>query len=431
MKIQDFVVLDLETTGLSVKEDQILEIGAVKVQGGEVTASYETFVNPGRKVPERITELTGIRDEMIANAPDVETAVRGFLDFCGGLPLLGHNILFDYSFIKQAAINARLDFEKEAWDTLKIARKALPDLESRSLEALCGYYQIPREHAHRAMDDVLETLALFRKLEEGFSEDHPEWFAAAPLKAKMKREVPATEAQKKYLDFLRFWLKDKEYVALAYMTGILPIKKYGSHSALNMFTEYSMTDPGNLAEYFGFTETEVQKLCEKYEMNFEEARAWYNGYHLISHEGGTRKVYSMYSPKSVVEAMQKRKFGTYWNQTETYEALKVYIQMNMDGLKDAIVQMLAGSNIRINTGTFSNDMTTFATKDDVLTLLVHLGYLTYDNEKETVEIPNREVSQEYVNAISTMDWTEVIRSVQTSRELLEALWQMDSETVEK
>lgn len=239
------------------------------------------------------------------------------------------------------------------------------------------------------------------------------------------------EAQKKYLDFLRFWLKDKEYVALAYMTGILPIKKYGSHSALNMFTEYSMTDPGNLAEYFGFTETEVQKLCEKYEMNFEEARAWYNGYHLISHEGGTRKVYSMYSPKSVVEAMQKRKFGTYWNQTETYEALKVYIQMNMDGLKDAIVQMLAGSNIRINTGTFSNDMTTFATKDDVLTLLVHLGYLTYDNEKETVEIPNREVSQEYVNAISTMDWTEVIRSVQTSRELLEALWRMDSEKVAK
>ena len=239
------------------------------------------------------------------------------------------------------------------------------------------------------------------------------------------------EAQKKYLDFLRFWLKDKEYVALAYMTGILPIKKYGSHSALNMFTEYSMTDSGNLAEYFGFTEAEVQDLCKKYEMSFEEARAWYNGYHLISHESGIKKVYSMYSPKSVVEAMQKRKFGTYWNQTETYEALKIYIQMNMDGLKDAVVQMLAGGSIKINTGTFSNDMTTFATKDDVLTLLVHLGCLTYDNEKETVEIPNREVSQEYINAISTMDWTEVIHSVQTSRELLEALWQMDAEKVAK
>ena len=127
--------------------------------------------------------------------------------------------------------------------------------------------------------------------------------------------------------------------------------------------------------------------------------------------------------------MQKRKFGTYWNQTETYEALKVYIQMNMDGLKDTIIEMLAGESARINTGTFSNDMTTFATKDDVLTLLVHLGYLTYDNEKETVEIPNREVSQEYVNAISTMDWTEVIQSINASRKLLEALWNMDSEKV--
>ena len=237
------------------------------------------------------------------------------------------------------------------------------------------------------------------------------------------------KAQEKYLDFLRDLLKDKGYVALAYMTGILPIKKYGSHSALNMFTEYSMTDPGDLAEYFGFTETEVEILCKKYEMSFEEASAWYNGYHLISHEDGVRKVHSMYSPKSVVEAMQKRKFGTYWNQTETYEALKVYIQMNMDGLKDIIIEILAGESARINTGTFSNDMTTFATKDDVLTLLVHLGYLTYDNEKETVEIPNREVSQEYVNAISTMDWTEVIRSINASRKLLEALWDMDSEKV--
>lgn len=213
------------------------------------------------------------------------------------------------------------------------------------------------------------------------------------------------------------------------MTGILPIKKYGSHSALNMFTEYSMTDPGKLAEFFGFTETEVKKLCDEYGMNFEEARSWYNGYHFSVHDKQISKVYAMYSPKSVVEAMLRHKFGTYWNQTETYEALKVYIQMNMDGLKDAVVEMLAGGSIRINTGTFSNDMTTFATRDDVLTLLVHLGYLTYDNEKETVAIPNREVSQEYINAISTMDWTEVIRSVEASRELLEAMWKMDREKV--
>ena len=212
------------------------------------------------------------------------------------------------------------------------------------------------------------------------------------------------DAQKKYLDFLRAWLKDKDYVALAYMTGILPIKKYGSHSALNMFTEYSMTDPGDLAEYFGFTEREVSALCKKYEMSFEEAKTWYDGYQLIAHRQTGDEIYSMYSPKSVVEAMLRHKFGTYWNQTETYEALKIYIQMDMDGLKDSVVRMLAGEAVPIHIGTFSNDMTTFAMKDDVLTLLVHLGYLTYNSINETVSIPNKEVSREYVNAISTMNW---------------------------
>lgn len=237
------------------------------------------------------------------------------------------------------------------------------------------------------------------------------------------------EAQKKYLDFLRAWLKDKDYVALAYMTGILPIKKYGSHSALNMFTEYSMTDPGDLAEYFGFTEKEVFDLCEKYDMSFEDAKMWYDGYQLIAYRQTGNEIYSMYSPKSVVEAMLRHKFGTYWNQTETYEALKIYIQMDMDGLKDSVVRMLAGDAVSINIGTFSNDMTTFATKDDVLTLLVHLGYLTYNSTDETVSIPNKEVSQEYINAISTMNWYGVAESVEASRKLLEALWKMDADAI--
>lgn len=237
------------------------------------------------------------------------------------------------------------------------------------------------------------------------------------------------EAQKKYLDFLRSWLKDKDYIALAYMTGILPIKKYGSHSALNMFTEYSMTDMGSLAEYFGFTDDEVRELCVRYNMNFDEARAWYNGYKLVSHSRYGTKTYAMYSPKSVVEAMMKHKFGPYWNKTETYEALKVYIQMNMDGLKDAVVKMLGGESVMINTDTFANDMTSFATKDDVLTLLVHLGYLTYDSETEMVSIPNREVSKEYINSICTMDWPEVTKSIQASKKLLEDLWNMDSKAV--
>ena len=237
------------------------------------------------------------------------------------------------------------------------------------------------------------------------------------------------EAQRKYLDFLRVWLKDKGYIALAYMTGILPVKKYGTHSALNMFMEYSMTDSGNMAEYFGFTEKEVENLCIEYGMSIEETKAWYNGYGLYDHNKQEDILYSIYNPKSVVEAMLRHRFGNYWNQTETYEALKIYIQMNMDGLKDAIIEMLAGNSVRINIGTFHNDMTTFATRDDILTLLVHLGYLTYDVEKESVRIPNKEVAQEYINAISTMDWKEVISSINNSRKLLEALWNLDSDKV--
>ena len=137
----------------------------------------------------------------------------------------------------------------------------------------------------------------------------------------------------------------------------------------------------------------------------------------------------MYSPKSVVEAMLRHRFGTYWNQTETYEALKIYIQMDMDGLKDSVVRMLAGESVAINIGTFSNDMTTFASKDDVLTLLVHLGYLTYNVTDGTVGIPNKEVSQEYVNAISTMSWKGVTDSLESSRKLLETLWSLDEEAV--
>ena len=175
------------------------------------------------------------------------------------------------------------------------------------------------------------------------------------------------EAQRKYLDFLRMWLKDKEYVALAYMTGILPIKKYGTHSALNMFTEYSMINPRGMAEYFGFTEPEVKALCDRYGMSFEETRAWYDGYEMLVVENGEQKIRELYSPKSVVEAMRSGIFDNYWNQTETYEALKMYIQMNFDGLKDAVIRMLAGEWVPINTGTFSNDMMTFTSKDDVLT----------------------------------------------------------------
>lgn len=228
--------------------------------------------------------------------------------------------------------------------------------------------------------------------------------------------------QKQYLDFLRNLLKDKVYVKLAYMTGILPIKKYGSHSALNMFDEFSMTDPGPLAEYFGFTEEEVRTLCMQYDMSFEEMRRWYDGYQFYEKQ-------HIYSPRSVVTAMLRHEFGNYWTKTETYEALKVYIEMNYDGLRDTVIELLAGARKHINTEKFTNDMTTFQSKDDVLTLLVHLGYLAYDVKEESVFIPNSEVSKEFVNAIEGAGWQEVADAVSQSNNLLKATWHMDETKV--
>lgn len=224
------------------------------------------------------------------------------------------------------------------------------------------------------------------------------------------------EAQEMYLDFLRDFLKDKGYIYLAYMTGILPIKKYGTHSALNMFDEFSMINPGPLASYVGFTEEEVFKLCERYGMDLEEVKSWYDGYSFG--EG-----MSVYSPRSVISCMQFGKIGNYWNQTETFEALKVYIDMNFDGLKDDILSMIAGENVLSNTEGFANDMTTFRTEDDVLTLLVHLGYLGYDYENKCVFIPNNEVRGEYVNAVSVSDWGEISAALKNSADTLNAIWQ--------
>lgn len=230
------------------------------------------------------------------------------------------------------------------------------------------------------------------------------------------------EGWRKYLNFLRDWMKDKPYISLAYMTGILPIKKYGSHSALNMFTEYSMTNPKRMGCYMGFTGDEVERLCTQYQVSFEDVRAWYDGY---SFEGAS----AIYSPKSVVECLTSRIFDNYWNQTETFEALKMYIQMNYDGLKDSVIEMIAGNRVKINTGSFTNDMKTFHTADDVLTLLVHLGYLAYDFERKEVYIPNKEVRNEFLNAVNVIGWSEVTMAVKNSEKLLGRLWEKDENAV--
>lgn len=229
------------------------------------------------------------------------------------------------------------------------------------------------------------------------------------------------EAQKKYLDFLRDILKNKSYLALAYMTGILPIKKYGKHSALNMFTEIAMTNAREYAEFTGFTEYEVAELCEKYNMPYDETKRWYDGYNL--------KGLSIYNPRSVVMSMTGLDYDNYWTSTETYEALKVYIQMDFDGLKEKIAEMIAGEKVKVNVGKFQNDMTSFNSADDVLTLLVHLGYLTYDMTNSEVWIPNSEVQQEFINSIEDGGWEEVMDVINASSKLLDLTLKCDEEKV--
>ncbi|MBQ8515093.1 MAG: AAA family ATPase [Ruminococcus sp.] len=219
-------------------------------------------------------------------------------------------------------------------------------------------------------------------------------------------------AQKEYLDFLRDVLKDQPYVVLAYMTGILPIKKYGEHSALNMFDEYSMTNQRDLAEFTGFTEQEVKDLCEQYDMPFEETKRWYDGYDL--------KGLSIYNPRSVVMSMLGHDFDSYWTKTETYESLKKYIQMDSFGLREIVTRLISGERYPVNPDKFQNDMVTFNSADDVLTLLIHLGYLTYDFGTETAWIPNNEVQREFINSIEDGGWEHIMKSIRKSDELLEA-----------
>ena len=248
------------------------------------------------------------------------------------------------------------------------------------------------------------------------------------------------DGQTEYLDYLRDLLKDNRHVALAYMTGILPIKKYGQHSALNMFTEYSMMAPRQLAPYTGFTEEEVKALSKKYDMDFGDISNWYDGY-LVSdrippekreeyREGkydGHR--FSVYSPLSVVESMTTGVIKDYWNKTETYEALAEYIRKDYDGLKDAVALLMDGGRLTIDTSTYQNDMTTFTGRDDVLSLLIHLGYLGYDDERGEVFIPNREILDEFKTSTKGREWVSTFKAFETSLELLKATWNGDEEKV--
>lgn len=233
------------------------------------------------------------------------------------------------------------------------------------------------------------------------------------------------ELQKEYINLLRGLFKGTPsgaFLKLAYITGILPIKKYGTQSALNNFREHTMVSPRQMAEYVGFTEEEVKTICKEHDMPFKEMQKWYDGYYF-------EKIGHIYSPNSVIEAIDSREFGNYWSRTETYESLKTYIAMDFDGLRQLIVDMLGGQRRSIDVETFQNDITSFHSADDVITLLIHMGYMAYDSKTKEVFIPNDEVRSVFLRAVRNDGWEEVIKAINASEALLKATLEMDEKAV--
>jgi len=301
--------------------------------------------------------------------------------------------------------------------TVQNIKNIIPYLQEQVIEELCQTYPL-----HENTHSLPLALAKISELSgHKFIIIIDEWDA-------LFREVKeAEDVQKEYLQLLRGLFKSSltdKMIEGAYITGILPIKKYGTQSALTDFREYTMLQPKKLAKYTGFTETEVKLLCQDYGMDFEEAKRWYDGYSF-------HQIKSIYSPNSIIQAVQNEEFGDYWTETETYESLKYYINYNLDGLKDAIISMLGGEKYRINIRTFQNDLTSLKNKDDVMTLLVHLGYLAYDSTAKEVYIPNQEVAEEFKNSVEYNQWEGVSSALHKSDELLIATLQQNEGLVEQ
>ena len=228
----------------------------------------------------------------------------------------------------------------------------------------------------------------------------------------------------KYLQFLHSLFKSEEskaFLALAYITGILPIKKIKDESALNNFDEYTMLKSKPITKYFGFTEEDVKDLCEKYDMDFDTTKTWYNGYLIDG--------IHMYNPNSVSLAMKKQDFDSYWRNTSSFESINTFITMNYAGLKDDVLTMLMGRKVPVNTLTFQNDFSTIASKDDALTALLHLGYLGYDADRNSAYIPNYEVATASNAALQIGAWSKIAKTISRCDELLMATIDGEAEKV--
>ncbi len=302
--------------------------------------------------------------------------------------------------------------------TLRDVKKAVSYIQSEVISEIYAAYPDCVSEDETILADALVDVT--EKTGTKFFFIIDEWDA---LFREAKNDVAV---QAEYVQFLRGLFKGgvatDETIAGAYITGILPIKKYGTQSAMTDFREYGFDRPLGLAKYVGFTEDEVRELCKDSPIDFEDMEKWYDGYSFT-------QASHVYNPNSVMRALAGGELGSYWTRTETYESLAVYISMNLDGLKDAIVEMLGGMSVFVDVTSFANDFTTFRDKDDVLSLLIHLGYLTYDSQTEEARIPNLEIAREFGRAVKGTGWSEVAKSIGESERLIRATIAGDGEAV--
>ncbi len=220
---------------------------------------------------------------------------------------------------------------------------------------------------------------------------------------------------KVYLGFLNSLFKNAELVpaiSLAYITGILPVMKDKIQSKLNTFRQYTMLEPSAFAEFVGFLPEEVNAVCQKYGCSFEQCKNWYDGYRL--------KQFEVYNPESVMIAALTNEFKSYWSGTSTYDVIKEKLQMNFDGTREDVIAMISGASIDISIGKYDNTITGINSKDNVFTFLIHLGYLAYNEEEQTCYIPNREIHDEWIKAISDIsDYSQTNKIIADSKKLLE------------
>ena len=238
-----------------------------------------------------------------------------------------------------------------------------------------------------------------------------------------------------YLDFLNGLFKSdtvRPAIALAYLTGILPVVRDKIQSKLNNFGEYSVLRSGKLSRYIGFTAEEVMELCARYKVSFEECRNWYDGYRLSWNDAEGRRWCEIYNSESVVKSILNRDFASYWGMTSSYEVISDRIQQNFAGTRDDVIRMISGERVEIDTGMYKNTVKDFVSKDDVFTYLIHLGYLAYDSGEQKCYIPNKEVRLEWLRAVSVMeDYTETNAIIKASRELLAETLSGNGEAVAK